>query len=83
MTASKQGLYLQGLYLEGKVLSPSKGEKAPKSFLRECKAKVLSSSKHEKAPKLFLRECRVVVKKSSEVVPKGMQSYGLKEKARK
>jgi hypothetical protein len=61
MTASKQGLYLQGLYPEGKVLSPSKGEKAPKSFLRECRAKVKSPSKGEKALKSFLRECRAVI----------------------
>jgi hypothetical protein len=42
-----------------KILSPSKGEKVPKSFLRECRAKILSPSKGEKR---------------FEVVPKGMQS---------
>jgi hypothetical protein len=46
---------------KGKILSPSEGEKALKSFLRECRAKILSPSKGEKALKLFLRECRAKV----------------------
>jgi hypothetical protein len=42
-------------------LITSKGEKDPKSFLRECRAKLLSPSKGEKVPKSFQRECRAKV----------------------
>jgi hypothetical protein len=36
---------------------PSKGEEAPKSFLRDAELK-MPPSKGEEAPKLFLRGCR-------------------------
>jgi hypothetical protein len=45
----------------------SKGEEAPKSFLKECRAYSEKStlippkSKGEEAPKSFLRECRAEV----------------------
>jgi hypothetical protein len=33
-------------------------QKAPKSFLRECRAKIPHKIKGEEASKSFLRECR-------------------------
>jgi hypothetical protein len=41
-------------------IPPSKGEEAPKSFLRGCGAKI-PPSKGEETPKSFLRGCRVLL----------------------
>jgi hypothetical protein len=41
-------------------MPPSKGEEAPKSFLRGRRAKI-PPSKGEETPKSFLRGCRVLL----------------------
>jgi hypothetical protein len=46
--------------------TPSKGGKAPKSFLRECGAQTKHLVKVTRTPKSFLKECRVMIQKITE-----------------